>query len=201
MLEPEAHVADEKQTKAPVADPPSTGDGPAEGATAEAGTPDGAVPKPPGPAASSATDVKPASDDVKPTPSSDAKPTRSSDPEQATASPASDDAKAAPSSEREPADSPDSEPPRRRSSDRPGLFDDEAIAYAADAPTAVWDDDSLKDAGLTDLLDARRAQAATKKPAPPRPALAPRRGPSWPMTIGLAAVLAVIAYALIRFLR
>lgn len=105
--------------------------------------------------------------------------------------------------------------------------DDFGGMHAADEPTAVWDEKSLRAAGLTDLLGPRPSEP------PPPPATAPgsavpsdpsivverldvpqqQEGPSrpsapvaeagfgWPATVAIAVALGAIVYALIRFIR
>jgi hypothetical protein len=103
----------------------------------------------------------------------------------------------------------------------PGDLDDESSA--ADEPTAVWDIDALRKAGLTDVLDAQDSASlgpATpavgmerpsiiieEQPAAPRaqkpPTRPPRRptGMSWPLLGAIAGGLSALAYVLIRLLR
>jgi hypothetical protein len=100
--------------------------------------------------------------------------------------------------------------------------DPDFSANAADEPTAVWDAELLRQAGLDDLgplpehsvpPPATPASAAVQtapsivvdpratgshiaaSPVPPRKEL------SWRATLGLALVLGGVVYALIRFLR
>jgi hypothetical protein len=85
----------------------------------------------------------------------------------------------------------------------------------ADDPTDVWSEERLREAGIS--LPGMAPTPATErtapvedsivvagapeapKPAPPRPT--PRRGMSWPVTIGLALIAALAAYFAIRYLR
>jgi hypothetical protein len=104
--------------------------------------------------------------------------------------------------------------------------DDEEDAFsgnAADDPTAVWDAEALRQAGLDDLgplpehvetgpatsasaairtapsvVVDPRATGAHISAAEPR---ASKKELSWPATVGLALGLGGIVYALIRFLR
>lgn len=100
---------------------------------------------------------------------------------------------------------------------------------AADDPTAMWNEDDLREAGMEEV--AKRAEslpppAATgpevrgdvrqsvvvgdERPAPqaqraaPRPRPGPARpsaGLSWPVTIGLAVALGLVVYFLVRLVR
>jgi hypothetical protein len=107
--------------------------------------------------------------------------------------------------------------------------EDDGESHAADEPTAVWDENALRAAGLTDLLGKRDSEPppapATPSTAPPRPSIelndemalaagapvepavfepadaAPSDGMGWPATLGLAVVLGAIVYALIRFVK
>ncbi|MGF1467336.1 MAG: hypothetical protein ACFCGT_14515 [Sandaracinaceae bacterium] len=88
--------------------------------------------------------------------------------------------------------------------------------YAADEPTAMWDDESLRHEGYGDLAD-HHAQApaaaptAATHPDPSRPtpvqltgtgpSLRPRRGLSWTATVALALVLGTAVFFLVRLLR
>jgi hypothetical protein len=94
--------------------------------------------------------------------------------------------------------------------------------YAADDPTDVWDEQSLREKGFDALADAkpsaakgpatapRPEQAAAKvvvspQPVPPAaPAPAPSAAGgvlSWPMTIGIAIAVAIAVYVVVRLLR
>jgi hypothetical protein len=110
-------------------------------------------------------------------------------------------------------------------------MDDDASGSAADDPTAVWDVETLRKAGLDELskleptatpavtaavkstgpsividvqVDDAPAPAAAnapqaagvKTPAPP-----PRKEMGWATTVGLAAGLGAVVYAIIRLLR
>jgi hypothetical protein len=101
--------------------------------------------------------------------------------------------------------------------------DDDLSGSAADDPTAVWDAEALRKAGLDELgplpehvetSPATPASAAVRtapsmvvdpkatgshQVAPPQA----RAGKelSWPATVGLALALGGVVYALIRFLR
>jgi hypothetical protein len=101
-------------------------------------------------------------------------------------------------------------------------------SHAADEPTAVWDVEALRRAGLSEVIDAPETPATgpatpalgveverpsiiveQEQPAPsaqrptPRPVL--RHGPSsdvgWAGLITMAALLGAIAYVVIRLLR
>lgn len=102
--------------------------------------------------------------------------------------------------------------------------DDESSNLAADEPTAVWDVNALREAGLGDLI--RKPES---EPPPAATAPAKRQGPSmmvdavaaggpiqhiaakkkpgdtgelgWGSTVALAAGLGAIVYLAIRFLR
>ncbi len=105
--------------------------------------------------------------------------------------------------------------------------DDDSQMHAADEPTAVWDANTLRDAGLGDLLrrpesEPPPAQTSPKKFGNQDPSIvvdaaaagakaevvrraARRRSNSgelgWAATVGLAAGLGAAVYLLIRFLR
>jgi len=111
----------------------------------------------------------------------------------------------------------------------PGLDDDDdeldGESHAADEPTAVWDENALRAAGLTDLLKRHDAEPAappaTRSTAPgpessivvdedvapelPQVILAdpgePARGLGWFATLAIAIVLGGAVYLLIRLLR
>ena len=111
----------------------------------------------------------------------------------------------------------------------PGLDDDDDLdgeSHAADEPTAVWDENALRAAGLTDLLKRQDAEPAappaTRSEAPPgaessivvdegvAPELPqviladpgePARGLGWFATLAIAIVLGGAVYLLIRMLR
>jgi len=82
-----------------------------------------------------------------------------------------------------------------------------AVDHAADLPTAVWDEDSLRAAGVE--LPSPEEGDAPRGAAPPQVQTVPetdaprpaRRELSWPITIGLALVLGGAVYFLVRFLR
>ena len=95
-----------------------------------------------------------------------------------------------------------------------------SIPVAADEPTDIWDEDSLRDAGLDEILAQRaanrRALKDSKAPSaapPPRPLATPatRRAPtthappgaglSWWLTIALALVVGAAVYFLVRYVR
>jgi len=104
---------------------------------------------------------------------------------------------------------------------------DDAITHAADEATDVWDEDSLRAAGLGDLLDQEaKADEASKakeaKLAAPRvstdsnvqlPEADPGKGPdtlppppvqggmSWAITVALAVALGVAVFFLVKMLR
>jgi hypothetical protein len=102
--------------------------------------------------------------------------------------------------------------------------DDDLSGTAADDPTAVWDAEALRKAGLDELgplpehvetAPATQASAAVRtapsivvdpkatgshQVAPPQQARASKEL-SWPATVGLAVALGGVVYALIRFLR
>ncbi len=100
---------------------------------------------------------------------------------------------------------------------------DDDMSHAADEPTAVWDANTLREAGLGDLI-----KKPTSEPPPPAtPAARGNQGPSivvdeaaagakaqvashghdadgelgWGATLGLAAGLGAAVYLLIRFLK
>jgi len=85
--------------------------------------------------------------------------------------------------------------------------DDEHVAVdsAADAPTAVWDEESLRAAGV----EMPAQEEAKQGTAPPQIETVSdtggmgRRagGLSWPLTIALAVGLGLAVYFLVRFLR
>lgn|GEM_PF-4082945 len=101
--------------------------------------------------------------------------------------------------------------------------DDASSATAADDPTAVWDADALRRAGLDELgplpehvetAPATQASSAART-APsmlvdrratgshdvPQAPTSNARELSWPATMGLALGLGGLVYAVIRFLR
>ena len=93
--------------------------------------------------------------------------------------------------------------------------------HAADEPTAVWDEQSLRAAGLNDLLGPR----ASEPPPPPATPANAQSDPSividrqlsgasaqrastpadagfgWPATVGIAVVLGAIVYVLVRLAK
>ena len=98
--------------------------------------------------------------------------------------------------------------------------------HAADEPTAVWDEQSLRAAGLTDLLSKRpsdppappatpgsalpsdpsivveRLDLPAQPEGPSRPsAPAPEGGFGWMATVAIAVVLGAVVYVLIRLAR
>ncbi|MDB4988213.1 MAG: hypothetical protein JWN04_3391 [Myxococcaceae bacterium] len=108
--------------------------------------------------------------------------------------------------------------------------DDDGESHAADEPTAVWDENALRAAGLGDLWRKREAEpvAPATPPAVPPSAkdasiviedsiaeqpvavmakIAPQApqpqssGLGWGATISVAVALGAIAYALIRYLK
>ncbi len=104
-----------------------------------------------------------------------------------------------------------------------GDDEDAFSANAADDPTAVWDAEALRKAGLDELgplpeqVETAPATASSSavRTAPsivvdPKATGAHRAAPqkanpskelSWPATLGLAIALGGLVYALIRFLR
>jgi hypothetical protein len=108
--------------------------------------------------------------------------------------------------------------------------DSSETSHAADEPTAVWDVEALRKAGLSDVIDAPQTisgpatpavgieierpsiivdQEATR-PSVPRPAAPARRAAirkaaqtdvGWAGLIAMAALLGAIAYAVMRLLR
>jgi hypothetical protein len=108
--------------------------------------------------------------------------------------------------------------------------DSSETSHAADEPTAVWDVEALRKAGLSEVLDApdtSRGPATpavgmeierpsmiveqeAARPSVPRGAAPARRAAvrkaaqtdvGWASLIAMAAVLGVIAYAVMRLLR
>ena len=103
--------------------------------------------------------------------------------------------------------------------------DDDMASHAADEPTAVWDANTLREAGLGDLI--KKPEHDSDPPlAPATPAMKGQQGPSimvdeaqagakaqrgpnrddngelgWGATLGLAAGLGAAVYLLIRFLK
>jgi hypothetical protein len=103
--------------------------------------------------------------------------------------------------------------------------DDDMASHAADEPTAVWDANTLREAGLGDLI--KKPETDSDPPsAPATPAMKGQQGPSilvdeaqagakaqrgssredngelgWGATLGLAAGLGAAVYLLIRFLK
>lgn len=98
---------------------------------------------------------------------------------------------------------------------------DSSTLHAADEPTAVWDAEMLRQAGLGDLSQVPEPKepppatpAAAAETAPsiviepsaqaPKPQPAPAKGLaqlSWTATLALAAGLGSLVYLAIRFLR
>jgi hypothetical protein len=110
------------------------------------------------------------------------------------------------------------------------LEGNESGRWAADEPTAMWDDSALNDAGFAELMKDRqeRPREATgpatnraaggsseagkievtgthPQPSAPRPASAPQRsGPSalsWALTVALAIGIGVVVFFVVRALR
>ncbi|MEM9067392.1 MAG: hypothetical protein AAGE52_02770 [Myxococcota bacterium] len=90
-----------------------------------------------------------------------------------------------------------------------GDNDDRGV-HAADEPTAMWDEDSLKDLGLDDVgrVSSPPSGPATSGAGPAGPSVqvstaqgSPRGGLSWVITIVLAVVLGVGVFLLVRLLR
>jgi hypothetical protein len=109
--------------------------------------------------------------------------------------------------------------------------DSSETSHAADEPTAVWDVEALRKAGLSEVLDAPDTSRGPATPAvgieierpsiiveqeAARPNNSPRAGAparraalrkaaqtevGWASLIAMAAVLGVIAYAVMRLLR
>jgi hypothetical protein len=99
----------------------------------------------------------------------------------------------------------------------------EGQRWAADEPTAMWDDKALRDEGYPGVADAapgiapsgpatgpdvgghERANVVSKGGAQqggaPAPALAAGGGLSWPLTIAIATLVAVVVYFAVRMLR
>lgn len=102
-----------------------------------------------------------------------------------------------------------------------------APRWAADEPTAMWDESALRDQGFADAAEAARAasgpataprvggddRATVQAPTMPAPTLpaptmqaTPRAsapsggGLSWPLTIAIACVVAVVVYFAVRLL-
>lgn len=100
--------------------------------------------------------------------------------------------------------------------------DDDGMSHAADEPTAVWDANSLREAGLGDLINRPESEPP---PAATRARRREQQGPSivvdeaaagaspqqvssgpagdlgWLSTVALAAGLGGAVYFLIRFLK
>jgi len=107
---------------------------------------------------------------------------------------------------------------------QPEPVDEDRESHAADDPTAVWDEDSLRAAGLEELA---KGKAESDRPAPAtgrgvkgeddssiivtqkgtagepsRQAAGPKSAAlSWAITIALAAGLGLAVYFLVRMLR
>jgi hypothetical protein len=109
--------------------------------------------------------------------------------------------------------------------------DSSETSHAADEPTAVWDIETLRKAGLSDVIDAPDTPATgpatpavgmeverpsmiieqePTRPSAPRPAASPRRAAmrraaqsdvGWVGLITMAALLGAIAYVVMRLLR
>jgi hypothetical protein len=110
------------------------------------------------------------------------------------------------------------------------VADDDSSSHAADEPTAVWDVNALREAGLGDLIKQPGHEDSDPPPAA-TPAMRGSQGPSivvdeaaagararpgpnmkpdgtaasgelgWVATLGLAAGLGAAVYLLIRFLK
>jgi hypothetical protein len=99
---------------------------------------------------------------------------------------------------------------------------DDDLSHAADEPTAVWDANTLREAGLGDLIK----KPISEPPPAQTPAIRGNQGPSivvdeaaagakatvssdssgsgelgWGATLGLAAGLGAAVYLVIRFLK
>jgi hypothetical protein len=106
--------------------------------------------------------------------------------------------------------------------------DDDLQTSAADDPTAMWDEDSLKDLGLDDIAERHSSRPPGPKPVAAAPVAAavapanrlghstdPRVGPmvrrrpppkrsggmSWTLTIALAVALGTAVYYFVRLLK
>ena len=110
------------------------------------------------------------------------------------------------------------------------IADDDISSHAADEPTAVWDVNALREAGLGELIK-KPGQEDSDPPPAATPAMRGNQGPSivvdeaaagaraqpgpnvkggsaaasgelgWAATLGLAAGLGAAVYLLIRFLK
>jgi hypothetical protein len=112
------------------------------------------------------------------------------------------------------------------STDKDKSDDDDAPRWAADEPTAMWDDSMMREAGYEAVANApprpeagpatdrgvkgedKRAVHVSAeltgghKAIAPTPAAAPKSsGTSWVITLALAIGLGVAAYFVVRFLR
>lgn len=98
-------------------------------------------------------------------------------------------------------------------------------SHAADEPTAVWDIETLRKAGLSELVEKpesippgpatpadgmARPSVIVEEKAPERAAVIPQHTPrppepakslGWPSLVGIAVVLGAAVYFLTRFLR
>lgn len=114
------------------------------------------------------------------------------------------------------------EPGHEDDDDEPPMVTSEA-SLAADDPTAIWDEEALRKAGLGQVLeheaDSAPATPGEKGPTPSmitdvleetppggtRGIQVPRRQApqemSWAATLALALALGAVVYAVIRFLR
>lgn len=83
--------------------------------------------------------------------------------------------------------------------------------WAADEPTAMWDEDALRREGLDPALAPERPAATKPDVRGPEPAKveagagaasgAPTAGLSWLATFTLAALVAAVVYVVVRMLR
>ena len=106
---------------------------------------------------------------------------------------------------------------------------DDDLSHAADEPTAVWDVNALREAGLAELIKKPGDDDDSEPPPAATPAMRGNQGPSivvdeaaagararpgpnmksadatgelgWAATLGLAAGLGAAVYLLIRFLK
>jgi len=89
--------------------------------------------------------------------------------------------------------------------------DEDRIKHAADDPTAMWDEDSVRESGLDEALKKKPAPVAAPatatapkpaaQPVAPAPSATAPTGISWVAMLALAAAVGVIVFLVVRMLR